>query len=102
MENVHDRLDIFKLAAAKAVLETTEMPKLREHGISNLVRWRNSGVWCSAYGEWLELLTEGSDAEVIDAMIGQGENANRLRQSPPYTGLLSEPDRIKLWRAHVG
>lgn len=83
-------------------LETVEMPKLRQHGISNLTRWRDSGVWCSAFGEWLDLLVNGSDAQVLEAMIGESENSNRLRQSPPYTGLLSESDRIKLWRTHIG
>ena len=71
MDNTHDRLDSFKLAAAKAVVETLEMPKLRQHGISNLARWRDSGVWCGAYGEWLDLLINKSDAEVLEAMIGE-------------------------------
>jgi hypothetical protein len=66
----HDRLDSFKLEVAKVILETTDMPKLRQHSISNVVRWRNSSVWCGAYGEWLELLTKGSDPEVLDAMVG--------------------------------
>ncbi|MBZ2210075.1 hypothetical protein [Massilia soli] len=102
MDITHDRLDSFKLAAAKAVLDRVDMASLRQHGISNLQRWRDSGVWCSAYGEWLNLLSDGSDAEIREAMIGESENSNRLRQSPPYTGLLSEPERIRLWREHVG
>lgn len=102
MDDTHDRLDRFKLAAACAVLETTDMSALRQHGISNLVRWRKSGVWCSAYDEWMILLSTGSDAEVIEAMIGTEEGANRLRQSPPYAGLLSEADRMRLWRIFVG
>lgn len=102
MDITHDRLDSFKLAAAKAVLEMVEMPNLRRHGISNLRRWRDAGVWCGAYNEWLNLLMDGSDAEVVEAMIGESENSNRLRQSPPYTGLLSELERLRLWRAHIG
>jgi hypothetical protein len=48
--------------------------------------WRTQGTWCSAYGEWEALMRNGSDQEVIAAMTGPDENANRLRQSPPYAG----------------
>lgn len=38
---------------------------------------------------------EGGDSEMIrDAMIGESERSTRLRQSPPYVGLLSEDEVI--------
>jgi len=37
-----------------------------------------------------------SDDEIIAIMAGPDENATRLRNSPPYVGLLDEQVRMKL------
>jgi hypothetical protein len=42
----------------------------------------------SAYDEWKEILEHEGDGELFVAMLGTDERANRLRQSPPYVGLL--------------
>lgn len=46
-------------------------------------------MWVSAYDEWKRILEHESDGELFVAMLGRDERANRLRQSPPYVGLLS-------------
>jgi hypothetical protein len=43
----------------------------------------------SAYDEWKRILEHEGDGELFVAMLGRDERANRLRQSPPYVGLLS-------------
>jgi hypothetical protein len=40
------------------------------------------------YAEWQEILESATDGELFAAMLGRDENSNRLRQSPPYVGLL--------------
>jgi hypothetical protein len=87
-QNAQSQLDSFKLELAKAVLRAVDMATLRRRSLANLERWRENGSWCSAFAEWQELMGSGSDAEVVAAMTGSDETANRLRQSAPYVGLL--------------
>lgn len=87
-QNAQSRLDALKQDSARTVLESVDMDDLRRHSLSNLERWKAGGSWCSAFAEWEDLMAHGSDAEVTAAMTGTDENANRLRQSAPYVGLL--------------
>lgn len=86
--NAQSQLDSFKLEMAQAVLRAVDMATLRRRSLANLERWRENGSWCSTFAEWQELMSSGSDAEVVAAMTGTDETANRLRQSAPYVGLL--------------
>lgn len=86
--NAQSQLDSLKLEMAQAVLRDVDMATLRRRSLENLERWRENGSWCSAFAEWRELMASGSDADVIAAMTGTDETANRLRQSAPYVGLL--------------
>jgi hypothetical protein len=88
-QNAQSRLDALKLQFAKTVLRSVDMDALRRRSLANLERWRKSGSWCTAFAEWEELMASGSDADVVAAMTGSDENANRLRQSAPYVGLLT-------------
>lgn len=81
-------LDQFKLRAARHIVQAVDMTQIRAMSLANLDRWNAAGVWCSAHDEWRTLMAAGSDAEVIAAMTGEDEKSNRLRQSPPYTGIL--------------
>lgn len=85
-----DNLDKFKLKIAKEIVAQFPLDIVREKSLSNLARWEASDVWCSAYGEWRRIFTYGKNEEIVAAMTGQNEKANRLRQSPPYAGLLDQ------------
>lgn len=90
MRNSQDYLDYRKLLIARACLQSVEIQKIREKSLSNLDRWNANGTWCSAHDEWRELMIHGSDAEIIAVMTGLDQNSNRLRQSPPYVGLIGQ------------
>ena len=75
-----------KLAVAVASLFTPNL--IRAHSLANLHRWRRNDVWVTAYDEWKEIMETSSDGELFAVMLGRDEHANRLRQSPPYVGLL--------------
>jgi hypothetical protein len=64
--------------------------EIRAKSLDNLRRWQEAGAWCSAYDEWLELIGSGDDARLYGAMVGRTDDANRLRQSMPYVGMLSK------------
>lgn len=87
--NAQTELDKKKLNTARAVLRNFPVPVIRQRSLSNLERWEKNGVWVSANEEWRTLMQEGSDEEIVAVMTGEDETANRLRQSPPYTGLLT-------------
>lgn len=96
--NDHEHIDEYKLRIALAILENAELSRIRQVNIANLDRWERNGTWVSAFDEWRELLSQGTDADVLDAMTSRSERANRLRQSAPYSGILDESTRIQLWR----
>lgn len=80
----HDVLDEKKRRRAIYILEKVSLEEIRETSLTTLARWKSQGTWCSAYSEWEELMREGSDEAIINAMTGLDQNSNRLRQSPPY------------------
>jgi antitoxin component of MazEF toxin-antitoxin module len=86
----HARLDDLKRAISAEVIARFRPEEIRAKSLENLRRWKEAGVWCSAYGEWLEILGSGDDARLYAAMVGKTDEANRLRQSMPYVGLLSK------------
>lgn len=89
-------LDELKRRLAVAVVSAFTANQIRAHSLANLHRWKQRGVWIGAYDEWRSILEHGSDGELFAAMLGQDERSIRLRQSPPYVGLLprAEVERI--------
>ncbi len=53
-------------------------------------------MWNSAYGEWKELLEHADDGKLFAALLGRDQNSNRLRQSPPYVGMLPRDEVRRL------
>lgn len=84
----HEMLDELKRKLASEVVSRCTPKLIRAHSLANLSRWRRNGVWGSVYKEWQEILAGASDGDLFAAMLGRDENSNRLRQSPPYVGLL--------------
>jgi hypothetical protein len=97
----HDDLDNLKFQLSLATLERASLPRIRQKSLANLARWRAAGTWGLVYDEWHELISCGSDAEIVGIMTGLDENSNRLRQSPPYVGIVDEDTREKLVAAAV-
>jgi antitoxin component of MazEF toxin-antitoxin module len=81
-------LDELKRQLASEVVSRFTPNLIRAHGLANLSRWRKDGVWGPVYAEWQEILESASDGDLFAAMLGRDESSNRLRQSPPYVGLL--------------
>lgn len=92
----HETLDELKRQLAAAVTARCSAHEIRARSLANLHRWKQSGVWVSAYDEWQEILQSGDDGELFATMLGRDERANRLRQSPPYVGLLPRDQVEKL------
>jgi antitoxin component of MazEF toxin-antitoxin module len=92
----HGELDELKRRIALSVISAFTANQIRAHSLANLHRWRQSGVWMTAYEEWQAILERASDGELFAAMLGQDERSNRLRQSAPYVGMLPRADVERL------
>ena len=88
-QEVQDRR---KLAMARLIVEKFTVSDIRKRSLENIARWQKKGVWVSAFEEWRELLTSGADPQLLAVMTGLDENSNRLRQSAPYAGLLTQAE----------
>jgi antitoxin component of MazEF toxin-antitoxin module len=86
--SAHAILDEHKRRLAVAVVSRFAPKLIRAHSLANLYRWKKSGAWVSAYAEWQRILKKADDGELFAAMLGSDDRSNRLRQSPPYVGLL--------------
>lgn len=92
----HQALDELKRVLALAVIRRFTPQEIRAQSLANLHRWKKQGAWVSAYDEWQALVEKGSDGALFAAMLGRDDRSNRLRQSPPYVGLLSRAEVKKL------
>jgi len=89
-------LDEHKRKLAAAVVSRFTPKLIRAHSLANLHRWQKNGVWVSAYYEWQDIMENSNDGALFAVMLGREEYANRLRQSPPYVGLLPREEVKKL------
>ena len=94
--SAHQQLDELKRLLALAVVRQFTPREIRAQSLANLHRWKKQESWVSAYDEWEAILVDGSDGELFAAMLGRDEDSKRLRQSPPYVGLLSREEVRRL------
>jgi hypothetical protein len=95
--NPHLLIDDRKLWIAQAVLKAAKLSIIRARSLANLQRWKAKGTWGPVYDEWWEIMTNASDRYLIDVMTGECDEANRLRQSMPYTGIIDEKTRLEIY-----
>ena len=89
-------LDELKRALALAVVRRFTPREIRAQSLANLHRWKSQGAWVSAYDEWRDVIEQDDDGALFAAMLGHDERSRRLRQSPPYVGLLPREEVRKL------
>jgi antitoxin component of MazEF toxin-antitoxin module len=92
----HSELDELRRNAALAIVAQFTCAQIRAQILANLHRWRERGVWVAAFDEWQAIASSGDDGALLAAMLGRSEESTRLRQSAPYTGLLSEAEVKRL------
>lgn len=88
LRNSQAVLDRIKREIAVEVVRRFPLDQIREKSLANLERWHAAGAWSRPYDEWKRILQSSDDGELLKAMLGMDEEANRLRQSMPYAGML--------------
>jgi len=97
----HQRLDARSLAmhcfVARKLLAN---PALIAQARSSLARWRAQAAEPvpSYFSEW-ERILEGSPEEIAAFLASMREDATRLRQSSPFTNLLTPEERARIYEA---
>jgi hypothetical protein len=89
-------LDELKRCLAVAVAARCPAREIRAQSLANLHRWKQNDAWVPAYDEWWKILESEDDGLLFATMLGRDERCNRLRQSPPYVGLLPQHEVRKL------
>ncbi len=84
----HQALDELKRTIALEVVRRFDAAQIRAQILANLHRWAAKGTWVSAYDDWKRIAESGDDGALFAAMLGRDEDADRLRQSMPFVGLL--------------
>ena len=63
-----------------------------------LYRWREQGRIDERYADRWERLLERPIPEIRRALVDESQEASDLRQSSPFAGQLSEPERRRIVR----
>jgi len=95
----HARIEARSLAMHGAIAEKVRKnPRLLEAAGENIRRWRRQGVDVTAFAEWEAILERGV-GETVRVLTDPSENAARLRQSTPFTGVLTPKERRRFFEA---
>ena len=97
----HQRLDARSLAMHCLVARKfLANPALIDHARNTLARWRAQAAEPvpSYFLEWHRIL-EGSPGEIAGFLASMREDATRLRQSSPFTNLLTPEERARIFEA---
>lgn len=95
----HVRIEARSLAMHRAIAEKVRKnPRLLEAAGENIRRWRRQGVDVTAFAEWEAILERGV-GETVRVLTDPSENAARLRQSTPFTGVLTPKERRRFFEA---
>jgi hypothetical protein len=102
----HLRIEERSLALHHAVTEQIRknpqlMEKVRERLHDRLRRYSAQGrVPPVALSAWETILESSSLNEILQFLVSPGEKARRLRQSSPFSGILTPQQRWKIYAAY--
>lgn len=102
-DNPHARIDAINLALDRATAaKIRAQPELIKIGKANLGRWmrHDNGFIHPVHAEWMDILNFLTPGEIADFIESDTPKANRLRQSTPLTGILSEAERMEILHGH--
>lgn len=97
----HEQIDERSLALAQAVVEKIDRDPARrglEKARATCRRWFRERPE-PAVREWLEIL-ERPWEEIRAVLLEDSQEGQRLRQSDPFCGILTAPERWAIYRVH--
>jgi hypothetical protein len=97
----HSRLDERSLALHALVAQKVQAaPALLDKARENMRRWQETSDSPSlALAEWEQILSAPVD-QVTAFLVERSERATRLRQSSPFSGILTEAERRAIYESY--
>ena len=92
----HQWIDRCNLARARRIAEKIrEKPDLMEKAWRTLRHWKKiSRPWPACFREWERILTNNTTERVLKILTQDNDEGQRLRQSDPFIGILTEAERM--------
>jgi hypothetical protein len=91
----HQWIDRVNLAMTRRIeKKIRERPELMKVAWAQLRRWkRMSRPWPACFREWERILKKNSTERVLQILTQDNDEGQRLRQSDPFIGILTEEER---------
>jgi hypothetical protein len=91
----HQWMDGCNLAMTRRIAEKIQQkPGLMKIARDNLKRWKKiHRPWPPALREWEEILAQNPTERVLEILTQDNDEGQRLRQSDPFVGILTEKER---------
>jgi hypothetical protein len=92
----HQWIDWCNVAMARRIAEKIrEKPELMETAWSVLRHWKKiTRPWPACFREWERILTNNTTERVLKILTQDNDAGQRLRQSDPLIGILTEAERM--------
>jgi hypothetical protein len=100
--NLQERSDKRSLALHRAIVKRLrETPELWAKPLQNIERWTDKdGSLPMAFQVWKEILDTWSHEDIIKLLISRSQLATQLRSSSPFTGIISQETRNKIFERY--
>jgi hypothetical protein len=98
----HQWLDMVNLEMCRSIAKKVRRnPALMRIPSANLRRWRRKlGYIAPAHREWEMILNRNPIARVLEILTQDNDEGQRLRQSDPFVGILTEKERQAFLKAN--
>lgn len=93
-------LELNRLVAEKIRRQPDLMDHVRNRLKQTLNESRLSESCKDALREWQIILLTRTFDEILDILVEDSDDGQRLRQSTPFTGILTQDERLEIFRRH--
>jgi len=96
----HAQLDRFSLRLHEEVAKHVRVnPAMLDRARANIARWKKQlgGSAARDLDVWSAILTEPLE-NILSTMVARTEEGDRLRQSSPFCGIMSQARRMEIFR----
>lgn len=93
-------LELNRLVAEKIRRQPELMDRVRSSLDHTLIEPRLSESCKDALREWQTILSLKPFEEILSLLVEDSDEGQRLRQSTPFTGIISQEERREIFRRH--
>ena len=105
--NDHDRIVLISRHMDSIIAERIRTnPEFITLARKRLHRWmenerKDGGLNSRVFLDWKKILSRKNTEGIIQVLLSETEDADRLRSSSPFCGILTEEERIAIFKAHA-